>query len=262
MGDRLKAPAVGGPGRYRITGWDGEHGIGFSVWHLTGPETNVVDRDTGFVVLAGSVCLETAGAELRVERRSLFDERPSTLLVPAGAEVRIRPEGPAELAVVEARASGLAAAQAISASRVRVEQRGRGVLHDAAHREVRTVVDDASGPAGAPWVIGEVVTLPGRWSSYPPHHHPQPEIYHYRFSRSGGYGHAELADQVLKVRHGETLVIDPGQTHAQCAAPGYGMWYLWVIRHLAKSRYARPEFEESHRWTLDPRAEYWWPRDE
>ena len=37
-------------------------------------------------------------------------------------------------------------------------------------------------------VLGEVVNLPGKWSSYPPHHHPQPECYFYRFDKPMGFG--------------------------------------------------------------------------
>ena len=91
------------------------------------------------------------------------------------------------------------------------------------------IVDD---PERLEKVLGEVVTMPGRWSSYPPHHHPQPEIYHYRFTRPQGYGHAELGDDVLKVKQFDTVKIFDGNDHAQCAAPGYGMYYSWVIRHL------------------------------
>ena len=59
-------------------------------------------------------------------------------------------------------------------------------------------------------MLGEVVTLPGGWSSYPPHHHPQPEIYHYRFTHPQGFGHAELGDDVFKVRHYDTIRILAG----------------------------------------------------
>ena len=55
--------------------------------------------------------------------------------------------------------------------------------------------------------MGEVVTAPGGWSSYPPHHHEQPEIYHYRFTEPQGYGHAECGDDVFKVRQYDTYKI-------------------------------------------------------
>ena len=116
-----------------------------------------------------------------------------------------------------------------------------------------------TSPKDVELVLGEVVTLPGRWSSYPPHHHPQPEIYHYRFTEPQGYGHAELGETVLKVRHGDTVKIADGFDHAQAAAPGYGMYYAWVIRHLPGNPYTVPEFTEAHRWTMAKDAKYWKP---
>src|SRR5690606_19128570 len=64
---------------------------------------------------------------------------------------------------------------------VATEHRGRGLLEDTAYRWVRLVFDGTIAPKAARLVLGEVITLPGRWSSYPPHHHKQPEIYYYRF---------------------------------------------------------------------------------
>jgi len=115
--------------------------------------------------------------------------------------------------------------------------------------------------AAAVYLVGEVVTLPGGWSSYPPHHHAQPEIYHYRFSEPQGYGHAELGDEVVKVRQNDTIRIPAGHDHAQCAAPGYGMYYSWVIRHLPGNPYVMPEFTAEHAWTMSRDAHCWWPRE-
>jgi 5-deoxy-glucuronate isomerase len=142
------------------------------------------------------------------------------------------------------------------------EPRGRGTVGDACLRIVRTIFDDTNADPNSEMVLGEVVTLPGRWSSYPPHHHPQPELYHYRFTRAEGYGHAELGDDVRKVRHNDTVKIFPPNTHAQCAAPGYGMYYSWVIRHLPGDRYTIPVFEAEHDWTRDPSAsqDFWRPK--
>ena len=56
----------------------------------------------------------------------------------------------------------------------------QGELMGCMRREIKTFFDYES----APWsnmVLGEVLNYPGKWSSYPPHHHPQPEVYFYRF---------------------------------------------------------------------------------
>ena len=64
---------------------------------------------------------------------------------------------------------------------------------------------------------------------------------------------------MYKVRNRDTVCIPPGLDHAQCAAPGYGMYYSWVIRHLPDNPYTVPDFTEAHAWTMDPDAPFWWP---
>ena len=216
------------------------------------------------LLLTGEVVLgwEGAGArrEHRAQRESLLDEEPTVLHTGAGAAVSVRASRDSELALVRtANARPLAACLYAAGDLLAVEQRGAGRVGDAAHRVVRTVFDERNRP-DANLVLGEVVNSPGRWSSYPPHHHPQPEIYHYRFEPEGGYGHAELGETVFKVRHGDTLRILDGLDHPQVAAPGYAMWYLWAIRHLPDARYVTPTFVPEHLWTAEPGARAWEPR--
>ncbi len=237
--------------------WTEAPHIGLSIRVLDAPLEVQLEAETGFVLLRGAARLSAGGATVEGRRSSVFDDRPTALFAPAGATVKLEP-GPdgAELVACEAPPGPDFSPVAVSGEQVRSEARGRGQLREAATRTVRTIADDIGQ-----LVVGEVVTSPGRWSSYPPHHHRQPEIYHYRFTHPDGYGHAELGESVVKVRHGETVLIEPGETHAQCAAPGYGMWYLWVIRHLPEDRYDGPTFEPAHRWTTDPDARFWWPAE-
>ena len=109
-------------------------------------------------------------------------------------------------------------------------------------------------------VLGEVIGFPGKWSSYPPHNHPQPEIYYYKFNPENGYGFAELDETVYKTHNNSTVFIVNEETHPQTTAPGYAMWYLWVIRHLDGNPYITPYFIPEHRWVTDPENEkLMWP---
>lgn len=141
------------------------------------------------------------------------------------------------------------------------EYRGKGLAQDACLRNVRLIFDLEQRPESN-LVIGEVINYPGRWSSYPPHHHQQPEIYHYRFSKPQGYGHSELGDDVLKVRNYDTVKIPGGKDHAQVSAPGYAMYYLWIIRHMENNPYRGFEFTKDHEWVLDPHQQGWSPHHE
>jgi 5-deoxy-glucuronate isomerase len=219
------------------------------------------DRERAIVLLSGDVRIRWEGGDLQVRRSSLFDERPAALHLPAASGVELVATSAAELAWIETANERPFSARLFDGdSMLEEERRGEGRVDDAAFRFVRTIFDDRNRPE-ANLVLGEVVNLPGRWSSWPPHHHPQPEIYHYRFDRPEGYGHGELGDEVLRIVHGDTVKITGERDHAQVAAPGSAMWYLWVIRHLPEARYTVPEFSAPHRWTMEPGARAWSPKD-
>lgn len=136
------------------------------------------------------------------------------------------------------------------------EFRGAGTMHETSTRIVRTIFDDRNAPY-ANLVLGEVIGFPGKWSSYPPHHHPQPEIYYYKTNPAGGFAYAEVGEDVLKVHNNDTVFIQPGLTHPQCTPPGYALWYLWGIRHLDGARYWTPTFLKEHLWVQEPGIPYW-----
>jgi 5-deoxy-glucuronate isomerase len=259
----LRGPREGyGPGHTVITTTEDPSGVALSSFRLgPGEWTSLtVARETAWLLLSGELKLQVAGHEATFVRRSVFDDAPSAIHVSAGASVWLKALDAVELLQCETANATPFSAALYPAEKVKDEHRGKGRVHDAAYRFVRTVFDGSNAPKEAQLVLGEVVNFPGRWSSYPPHHHPQPELYHYRFSDPRGYGHAEVGEDVLKVRHCDTLRILKGVDHPQCAAPGYAMYYAWVIRHLPGAPYVGPEFNPEHTWTMDEGASAWWPK--
>ncbi len=215
--------------------------------------------ETAWLLMQGEIGGRLGEHAFRLARASLFDESASALHAAAGTAVRIEAISPSELTVYRCGNRKAFPPRVFTPDDVPDEHRGAGQVAGRCLRFVRTIFDGRNSPPEAELVLGEVVTLPGGWSSYPPHHHRQPEIYHYRFTEPQGYGHAELGDDVYKVRERDTVLIPPGFDHAQCAAPGYGMYYSWVIRHLPNDPYTVPDFTESHAWTMASDAAYWWP---
>jgi 5-deoxy-glucuronate isomerase len=49
-------------------------------------------------------------------------------------------------------------------------------------------------------------------------------------------------------------------SHSQVSAPGYAMYYLWIVRHLRGNPYTGFTFTEEHRWVLDPQNQAWEPK--
>lgn len=235
--------------------------ISLDVLKLDGGATHslTTECETAWLLMSGRVTGTAGEKEFRLERRSLFDESSSCVHVSAGTAVRIYCEEDSEFTVYSCDNRLPFEARIFLPEDVANEPRGKGQVGNRCLRYVRTVFDDTNSDPNTGLVLGEVITFQGGWSSYPPHHHPQPEIYHYRFTEPQGYGHAELGDQVLKVRNYDTVKILDLNDHAQCAAPGYGMYYAWVIRHLPDDRYSVPEFTEEHAWIMQADAKYWDP---
>jgi 5-deoxy-glucuronate isomerase len=217
--------------------------------------------EAAWVLLRGAAEIEFDRQQSVVQRGNLFEEPPTVLHVGPNTPLTIRNRATdTEWAVVRTSNPRAFPPRLFRPTDLTPEYRGAGLVQNACLRNVRLIFDRAMRP-DSNLVLGEVVNYPGRWSSYPPHHHDQPEIYHYRFTAPAGYGHAELGDEVMKVRHGDTVVIPPGRDHAQVSAPGYGMYYLWMIRHLPNNPYTGFTFAEEHTWTLDAAQQGWRPTD-
>ncbi len=214
-----------------------------------------------WVLLRGAVEVEFSGQRAALKRASIFDEPPTALHLGPENPVTVRSTAAdTEWAIVRAANPRRFPTRLYLPTDLKPEYRGAGLVQNACLRNVRLIFDRSTRPESN-LVLGEVVNYPGRWSSYPPHHHDQPEIYHYRFTAPNAYGHAELGDDVVKVREGDTVIIPPGRDHAQVSAPGYGMYYLWMIRHLPGNPYTGFTFTEEHAWTLDASRQGWRPAD-
>jgi 5-deoxy-glucuronate isomerase len=214
-------------------------------------------RECALLMLDGEARLEWDGGSGEISRDSLFDQLPWCLHVPSGCDcvVSAGSRG-AELAVQATDNTNSFPPRLYAPGDCRVERRGEGTMNETSTRFVRTIFDDRNAPQ-AELVLGEVIDFPGRWSSYPPHHHPQPEIYHYRFLPEQGFGLTAVGEQAFLLRHCDTVLIHPGEDHPQVAAPGYAMYYIWLIRHLEGERYDTPEFTREHRWVTEPNAKIW-----
>ena len=215
-----------------------------------------------WVLMQGRLGVVAAGKTSTVVPRIAFRrEGPSALHAGVGETIEIRAETACELTAVRTSNPRRMGARLYRNDEFETEDRGAGLAQGACRRLVRTIFDYSSRPE-ANLVVGEVVNFPGRWSTYPPHHHPQPEIYHYRFTLPQGYGHSEIGEKtftrsatVIRSRFRATLITPkfPRPVTA-CIISGWS----------ATSRAGPTEgfkFTPAHRWLLDPKNQGWMPRE-
>lgn len=127
---------------------------------------------------------------------------------------------------------------------------GEGLWEGKGVRTVRTAFDYKTSPYSN-MVMGEIISPQGGWSGYIPHHHPQPEVYYYRFDKPQGFGACFLGDDVFKIKDGSFGALEPGKTHPQVTAPGYPMYVVWMIRHLEGNPWVGRVDDPDHLWMVD-----------
>jgi 5-deoxy-glucuronate isomerase len=214
------------------------------------------DKETAFLLLTGKATISWDGQEKTVERKSVFDEEPWCLHVAKNTEVTIKALKDCEILIQKTENDKNFASKLYSPEECNSVEFGKGVWDETARRLVRTIFDYSNAPYSN-MVMGEVITYPGRWSSYIPHHHPQPEVYYYQFDKPQGFGCSIIGDDVYKVGDKSFSMIPGGVVHPQTSAPGYAMYYCWMIRHLDDNPWTDRINEKCHEWLLDENVKIW-----
>ena len=189
------------------------------------------DQEMAVLLVLGDVTFCWNGQEHTGHRDSFIQEGPHCLHVPKGASVTVRANADSEVLVQSTVNDRTFQPVFYRPEDCRDDIFGLDVFDNKMKRTVRTVFDYKNAPYSN-MVNGEVINHQGGWSSYTPHHHPQPEVYYYRYERSEGFGACFLGDDVYKIKDGSCACIPGGVTHPQVTAPAFPMYYCWMIRHL------------------------------
>jgi 5-deoxy-glucuronate isomerase len=246
-----------------ITEEDGVHSsmlLDFGILKLKKGDTwkSNENKERAWLLIKGNVRFDWKGESVSALRNSCFEENPSVLHVPRNVDVTITALADAELALEMKNNPVDFTPRYYAPEDIRCDIFGGGTLNETSIRTVRTVFDGVIAPESN-MVLGEVINHPGKWSSYPPHHHPQPEIYHYRHFPEQGFGVSLLNEDAHVVKNGETCLIEGGKTHSQVAGAGYAMYYIWMIPHLPGDRWLPTTryYKEDHQWLLEKDVKIW-----
>lgn len=206
------------------------------------------EKEIAVLLLAGEVEFLFEGRRETGSRRSVFLDKPWCLHCCKGKQIAVRAVSESRLLIQQTTNPREFSTTFYTPQMCNLEEFGKEKWNGTAHRQVLTVFDYSNEP----WsnlVMGEVFHKPGCWSSYPPHYHPQPELYYYEFDKPQGFGVGFDGDECFKVEDQSYLAITPMHAHHQVAAPGYNMYFAWLIRHLDGNPWEKTRIDvPEHSW--------------
>lgn len=209
------------------------------------------ENETAALLLSGSVIFEFDGKKENGFRKNVFEDKPYCLHFSKNKAVKITAEQEVEVLIQQTDNEKEFDTVFYTPDKCDYAEFGVKQWDGTAHRQVTTVFDLSNAPYSK-LVCGEVFHKPGCWSSYPPHHHPQPELYYYMFDKEQGFGAGFCGDDVYKTTHKSYIAITPNKSHQQVTAPGYRMYYAWLIRHIDGDPWDKTRItDKEHEWLLD-----------
>lgn len=214
------------------------------------------EKEMAWIMFEGKAKVEFGGKTVEMDRPNPFDYNPYCLHLCKGDTCTITAHASSVFYVQKTLNERTFEAKMYMPEDTDTWARGVDELQGTTRRNVRTCFDYENAPYSN-MVLGEVVNLPGRWSSYPPHWHPQPEVYFFRFDKPQGYGAGWVNGDVVEIGHNGLAVITE-KPHPMVACPGYALCYTWGIRHIDGNPWVKTRIDdETHAWMLDPEAKIW-----
>ena len=178
--------------------------------------------ETAVLLVSGAVTFGWNGETASVSRSGLFTEGPSVLHVSKNVQITVTADTDSEILVQQTDNDADFTAKLYRPEDCVYSTSCEGKWENTAVRDVVTVFDYEIAPYSN-MVLGEVYARQGRWWSYTPHWHPQPEVYYYKFDRPEGIGACFIGETAYTAKDGSAGSFTVGNTHAQVTAPGYPM---------------------------------------
>ncbi|MCD7755945.1 MAG: 5-deoxy-glucuronate isomerase [Firmicutes bacterium] len=206
------------------------------------------EKECAVLLFAGDLQIAWNGQSVRAVRPDSFHYEAYCLLAPRATHIALTAHGHSEIYIQKTVNPRDYTPVLYTPETVQTQHAGaNGELLGAMKREIKTFFDYDNAPFSN-MVLGEILNYPGKWSSYPPHHHPQPEVYFYRFDYPQGFGAGFANGEIYQTGHNGLAIINHG-FHSQVAAPGYAMCYAWGIRHLDGDPWIKTRIDdEAHAW--------------
>jgi len=207
-----------------------------------------------WVILSGRITVESKEFPLvTMERRSVFDDKPVSIYIPAGTEYSLNAELPSEAIGVSAIADKKGRMTLISPQDVKVQKAGKLNYQ-------RTIYNIIPQDFPASKIIaGETIHDKGHWSCFPPHKHDidqmpeeskHEELYFFKCSpEKTGFGmmrvYDEKQDIAFPILTNDVITIPSGY-HPVAVIPEHTLYYFWVLAGEKRpfQRHTHPDYLE------------------
>jgi len=193
------------------------------------------------------------------KRNGVFAGKPTTVYIPRDSKYSVSAvgEGLLDIGVCKVKADKKYTPFVVYPEDVITEH--RGALNW--QRDVNDIITTKYEGKVDRIVLGETYGYPGQWSSYPSHKHDvdnppyevnMEEVYHFRVNPSQGFGVQIMynddftLNESYIIRNGDSVAIKKGY-HPVAAAPGYQIYYLWVMAGNT-GRVLTPCDDPKHAW--------------
>jgi len=235
--------------------------VGFDLWKLkagASAEGGDKTREGCLVFITGKGRVTVDGKDMGElgERMSVFEGKPWSVYVPAGARWSVTATTPIELAVCTAPGEGKLPARVIPPDALGQETRGKG----SNVRHVTNIISEKEAAEGL--LVVEVITPSGNTSSYPSHKHDQDnlpheslleETYYHRLNPPQGFAFQRVytddksLDEAITVEDGDVTLVPKGY-HPCSTIHGYDLYYLNVM--AGPKRTWKFHNDPRHEWLL------------
>lgn len=185
-------------------------------------------QETGLICLRGT-CVVLVGGE------SFAMKRDDALYVPKGSTMAIRTELEVDLLECSAPVDGQYPLQFVSTESVGADEKLRFVSGtEGARREINILL--GSNIQAGRLIVGITRSLPGNWTSWPPHEHAAmlEEIYVYVDMPAPAFGlQLVYTDEISPaevevVREGDAVLLPAGY-HPNVSIPGSTLNFVWIM---------------------------------
>jgi len=238
--------------------------LDFGLLHLEEGESlrdGTKEEEAVIHIFGGSCTIKGDDFEFKKvgDRGDVFDGKASAAYIPPRTHFSVHAVSRLSAAIFKAATSTGGSPQIIRPKDVRVYEVGqKNWLRQVHHVGVDNLESKAL-------LFGETFNPPGNWSSYPPHKHDTPnppheakmeELYFYRVHPPHGFGlqrvyTADGYNQVFVVEDGDVVTLPRGY-HPVVSAPGYELYYFWVLAAFSERRMLFQD-DPKHGWLKETR---------